>query len=44
MAELVLKSRLSIDEIDKNFEDIDFFDGLIEGLEEALAYQKGSRV
>ena len=35
------KSSLSIEEIEDNFKDFDFFTGLKEGLTEALAYEKG---
>lgn len=41
MSELRFKSSLSIDEVEENFKDIDFFDGIMDGLEEALAYSKG---
>jgi len=36
------KSTLSEEEIAKNFENIDFFNGIMSGLEEALAYEKGT--
>jgi len=42
MDELKLQSSLSPEEIDKNFEDMDFFSDLMNGLEEALAYSKGN--
>ena len=42
MAELKLTTSLSDKEIEKNFENIDFFSGIMEGLEEALAFEKGS--
>lgn len=42
MAELEFETALSFDEIDKNFEDFDFFENLMEGLEDALAYSKGT--
>ena len=35
------QSSLSIEEIEDNFKDFDFFEGLKEGLTEALAYEKG---
>lgn len=41
MAELQLKSSLPPEEIEKNFEDVDFFSGVMDGLQEALAYKKG---
>lgn len=41
MSEIRFKSSLSIEEIDKNFKDTDFFSGLMDGLNEALAYEKG---
>ena len=42
MAERMIKSSLSDEEIRANFENIDFFSGMISGLEEALAYEKGA--
>ena len=42
MSEHVFKSRYSVEEIEKNFKDVDFFSGIEEGLKEALAYEKGS--
>ena len=41
MIELTTKSVLTQEEIEKNFENVDFFSGIMEGLEEALAYEKG---
>jgi len=41
MAEIRFKSSLSIEEIEENFKEIDFFSGIMEGLNEALAYEKG---
>ena len=41
MSELTLKSSLTPEEIDKNFENVDFFDSIMDGLEEALAFEKG---
>lgn len=35
------KSSFTIDEVEKNFDDFDFFSGLMEGLNEALAHEKG---
>ncbi|MBQ1832605.1 MAG: helix-turn-helix domain-containing protein [Treponema sp.] len=42
MGELVFESSLSNEEIAENFKNISFFDGLIQGLNEALAYEKGN--
>ena len=36
------QSKLTSEEIEENFKDTDFFSGIMEGLEEALAYEKGS--
>ena len=41
MDEHIFKSKYNIEEIEKNFKDVDFFSGVKEGLEEALAYEKG---
>ena len=41
MSEIRFESYLTTDEIEKNFEGIDFFSGIMEGLNEALAYEKG---
>lgn len=41
MSDIKFKSSLSLEEIDDNFKNIDFFSGIIEGLTEALAYEKG---
>lgn len=41
MENLKFESSLSIEEIEKNFEGVDFFSGIISGLNEALAYEKG---
>lgn len=41
MAELKFQSALSMEEIENNFKDADFFAGIMEGLEEALAHSKG---
>lgn len=40
MAEFELKSTLSNEEIEQNFSNINFFSGIMSGLEEALAYEK----
>lgn len=42
MDELIVKSTLSDEEIAKNFEGVDFFSEIMSGLEEALAYEKGT--
>lgn len=41
MSEIRFKSSLSIEEIEENFKEIDFFSGIMDGLTEALAYEKG---
>ena len=41
MSDHVFKSEYSMDEIENSFKDVDFFSGIKEGLEEALAYEKG---
>ena len=41
MTELKFNTSLSMEEIDENFKGVDFFDGLMKGLTEALAYTKG---
>ncbi len=41
MSELVLKSTLSLEEIEENFKNVNFFEGVMDGLNEALAYEKG---
>lgn len=42
MSELNFKSSLTDAEIAENFKNVSFFDGLMAGLNEALAYEKGS--
>lgn len=42
MRELEFTSTLSNEEIEQNFKDFDFFSGIMTGLEEALAYEKGT--
>ena len=42
MEALTLKSKYSEEEILANFEGVDFFEGIMAGLEEALAYEKGT--
>ena len=41
MKELTFKSNLSMEQIEHNFAEMDFFSELMDGLEEALAYSKG---
>lgn len=41
MSDAIMNSALSEEEIARNFESIDFFSGIMAGLEEALAYEKG---
>ena len=41
MAELTFKSSLSIDEVEDNFKDMDFFSEIMDSLTEALAASKG---
>ena len=41
MSDIKFKSSLSLEEIDNNFKNIDFFSGIVEGLTEALAYERG---
>ena len=41
MADLTLKTSLSMEEIENNFKDMDFFGELMGGLTEALAASKG---
>ena len=41
MGDYIFKSKYSIEEIEKNFKDADFFNGIRKGLKEALAYEKG---
>ncbi len=42
MNELTFTSSLTEEQINENFKNISFFDGLMNGLNEALAYEKGS--
>ena len=42
MAEYTFKTDLSIAEIEDNFKNVNFFEGVKSGLEEALAYEKGT--
>lgn len=41
MKELRFQSSLTMQEIEENFKGIDFFSGIMDGLNEALAYEKG---
>lgn len=41
MSELTFKSSLTPEEIEENFKNVDFFSGIMDGLQEALAYSKG---
>lgn len=41
MSELKLESSLSVEEVEENFKDVDFFSGLMDGLQDALSYAKG---
>ena len=42
MEDVTFTGTLSDEEIAKNFENIDFFSGIMAGLEEALAFEKGN--
>ncbi len=42
MKELCLTSNLSMEEIENNFKDAELFDGIVSGLEEALAFKNGT--
>ena len=42
MSDIEFRSTLSNEEIEQNFRNIDMFSGIMSGLEEALAYEKGS--
>ena len=42
MTDPKFNSNLSEAEIEENFKDVDFFSGIMSGLEEALAYEKGN--
>ena len=39
--ELTFQSSLSNNEIDRNFENVNIFKGIMDGLHEALAYEQG---
>lgn len=38
------ESSLSMEEIESNFKDVDVFSGIMEGLTEAIAYERGELV
>ena len=40
MSELQIKSSLTIEEVENNFRNIDFFSGVMDGLQEALAHKR----
>ena len=42
MKDIQMQSSLNQNEIEKNFENVDVFSGVMAGLEESLAYEKGS--
>lgn len=42
MSEPIFNSDLTMEQIEKNFEGMDFFAGLMEGLQEAYACEKGN--
>lgn len=42
MPELIFESLLTAEEIEENFKDISFFDGIMSGLSDALAFEKGA--
>ena len=41
MKEPIFRTSLTDEEIKRNFEDTNLFDGIMQGLEEALAFEKG---
>lgn len=41
MSEPKFQSELTIEEIEENFKEMDFFSGIMDGLQEALAFTKG---
>ena len=41
--EEVFKSSLTMEEIERNFEDVDLFSGVMEGLEDALAHATATK-
>lgn len=42
MKELELQSSLSIEQIEENFKNVNLFEGIMEGLNEAVAYEQGT--
>ena len=42
MSEHVFKSEYSVEKIESNFKNVDFFSGIEEGLKEALACDRGN--
>lgn len=42
MSEHVFKSEYSVEKIESNFKNVDFFSGIAEGLKEALACERGN--
>ena len=42
MSEYVFKSGYSVEKIESNFKNVDFFSGIEEGLKEAIAYERGN--
>ncbi len=42
MSEIKLNTALTMEEIADNFQDVNFFEGVTAGLNEALAYEKGT--
>lgn len=40
MCDLRFDSSLTLEQIEKNFEDVDLFSGVMEGLEETLSFEK----
>lgn len=42
MSDIRFETTLTAEEIENNFKDVDFFSGIMEGLTEALAYEKGN--
>ena len=43
MVKPVFKSSFTMEEIERKFEDADFFSGVMEGLEDALAHAKATK-
>lgn len=41
MSEPRFQSKLTLEEIEENFKNVDFFSGIMDGLQEALAFSKG---